>query len=714
MRRWSDLPTAVRIAVFPLLMGAALLFRAFFSQNVMPPPERMQGEATQAYRYALMVSRGEGIPRIDPLVMHPEGFPTGQNSLFEEYLAGWLHRAAGGDFDVFIRRFCLVFPLLAMPGLFLWSRAAGLSARSALAASALYGIMLPALLRARGESLYRETVAIPMLVFLGWTLERALGAGKNRVAWSASAGVLLFLALASWKVAGFLSAFLFLYLLFRRDPAGPAVLLPLGAAQLAASLVLSHMRHDGALLSPGSMLAAAAMISCIPAGGFRGAARWIGAGAAVLSALLLPGSGGHVAAVALAKARFLFRHPGDPALLTPDARLFWVGGYTSPTPGEFLWMFGVPGVLAVSAAGRFLSAARGTLLAGFIPLALAGCLFFDRLHVFLAVALAPAAVMAFRRNALLPVVFLLAGAQTMLAPRLAQALDSAGLGFRPGASLLTDGELDDYLDWAASTEPGDGFAAYWHLSGLTSAYAGRPTVLHTFFENQDNRRRIQEFASALYGSEENLAAFMEENRAEYLVYQADFMLDLSWQGAAYLGGVVSPPETCAAFLMQYRPESLQRLAPVWQGWSLRVFRLDGRAADLPQNPLFRERYRSFMDYDAALAATAEPVGTGLSLASRGMAAGDPDRASAGLLLMSGDPVAVPPEAAVGPLQFLVQAHLDGTYGIRELEEDFLAYLDGWGPDPAIRLDLVRLLERAGLGEEAARQYGIAVSEGGAR
>lgn len=689
------------------------MFRFHFSQYVMPPPSRMQGEATQAYRYALMVSRGEPIPATDPLVMHPRGFPTGQNSIFEEYIAGWLHRVFGGDFDVFIRWFCLAFPLLSIPGLYLWSRAAGLPARTALAASALYGILLPALLRARGESLYRETVAIPLLVFLGGTLEAALRPGSRKIGWSVAAGVLLFLALASWKVTGFLSAFLFLYLLFRRRPAAPAPILMLGAAQLTASLLLSHMRHDGAILSPGSILAAAAMLSRIPGRGVRRASRWIGAGSAVLSALLLPGSGGHVAAVALAKARFLFRHPGDPTLLSPDARLFWVGGYTSPTPGEFLWLFGVPGILAASGARRFIAAARGTLLAAFIPLALAGCLFFDRLHVFLAAAVVPVVAMAFRRNAFLPVVFLLVGAQSLLAPQSARAIEAAGLGFRPGASLLTDGELDGYLEWAASTGEDEGILAYWHMSGLTSAYAHRPVVLHTFFENRENRRRIQAFASVLYGTEEELAAFMAENRAEYLVYQADFILDRSWQGTAYLGGVVSPPETGAACLMHYRPEALERLAPVWQGWSIRVFRLDGEAAALPQNPLFTERYRSFMDYDAALAATADPVGAGASLAAAGMASVDPDRVSAGLLLMSRVPAAVPADAAVGPLQFLVQAHLEGLYGITELKEDFLAYLDAWGPDPEIRLDLVRLLERAGRRDEAVIQYGLALSEGAA-
>lgn len=696
-------------------MGAALAFRAFFSVNVMPPPQLMQGEATQAFRYSAMVSRGEGIPRVDPMSMHPEGFPTGQNSIFEEYLAGGLHRVVGGDFGRFMRLFCLAFPLLAIPGIYLWTGAAGFCHRTALSASALYGILLPAILRARGESLYRETVALPIIIFLGWTLERALREDSARLHMAVASSILLFAALASWKVTGFLALFIFAYLLFSRGvPRDPALILPLGAAQLLASLVLTHMRHDTAILSPASILAAAAMLSCLGPPGLRRVMPWAGAIAAAAS-VLLPGESGHVTAVALAKIRFLFRHPADPLLLSPDARLFWVGGYTSPTTGEFIWLFGPLFAAALPGVFRFLKQARGRLLVPFLFLSMGGYLFFDRLHVFLAVALAPVLALSGRKGAILPVVFVLAGAHSVFAPSLGHRLSEAGLAFRPGASLLTDNEVNGYLRWVGTSSAPDGaFLAYWHISGLTSAYGERPTVLHTFFENRRNREKIVEFSARLFETGESLVSFMEGSEARYLVYQADFLLDRSWQGAAYLGGVTTIDDSSAAFLMHYAPERLERLALVWQGPSLRVFELDGNPVSVPANPLFTLRYRAFFDYGTALACISDPVGTALGLGSSGLSHRDPDAVSAALLVLSENPAGVPPEASVGLLQFLVEAHLAGVYDILDLEGDFVAYLAAWGPDREVRLDLVRLLERANLRERALFHYGQAFEEGGAR
>ena len=716
MALWSDRSITVRPALIFLLMGAALAFRAYFAVQVMPPPLRMQGEATQAYRYSLLVSQGEGIPGLDTLAMHPEGFVTSQNSIFEEYVAGGLHRIIGGDFDRFMRLFCLAFPLLSMPGIFLWMRAAGFTDRQSFLAAALYGIILPALLRTRGESLYRETVALPLLVFLGWTLERAMGEGPHRTRWACASGMLLFACLAAWKVTAFLSFFIFIYLLFsKRVPRSAGLLLPVAAAQIAASLLLAHMRHDMALASPATVLAVALAASCIPAAPLRRFMPWLGSAAAAASALLLPGAGGHVSSVILAKLRFLFQHPADPLLLSPDARLFWVGGYTSPTPGEFLWLFGPLALAAVPGMVPFQRTARGRLIAFFLPAALAGFLFFDRLHVFLAVALVPVLAVSARKRIIVPLLFVLAGAHSLLAPTFAEKLSQAGLSFRPGASLLTDSELDGYLDWVErSTEPGSAILAYWNVSGLTSAYGQRPTVLHTFFENEGNRRRIVAFAGKLFESEAGLVQFMEENDASYLVYQADFMLDDSWQGVAYLGGIRDPGQTSAAYLMQYRPESLERLAPVWQGASMRVFELDGTASSLPRNPLFEERYRRFFDYGTAGAALSDPVGTALSLGTSGLRSGNPDAVSAGLLLLSRHSSEVPADASIGLLQFLVEAHLSGAYGILELEQDFEAYLDGWGPDRELSLDLVRLLEQAGMRDRAMHQYERAFSAGGSQ
>jgi len=91
-----------------LLLAAilsALLMRYWFSTGILPPPPRMQGETTQAYRYASMIAEGGTVPAVDSLVMHPAGFETAENSIFEEYIAGGLHRFAfrGMPFDSYLR-----------------------------------------------------------------------------------------------------------------------------------------------------------------------------------------------------------------------------------------------------------------------------------------------------------------------------------------------------------------------------------------------------------------------------------------------------------------------------------------------------------------------------------------------------------------------------------------------------------------------------------
>ena len=204
-----------------LLMAGGAVFRTVFAEAVMPPPERMQGETTQAYRYAEMVSSGTGIPRLDTLVMRPGGMVTGENSIFEEYLAGGLHRVTGGDFDSFIRLFSRLFPLLTIPVLFLWMRNTGFRTDESLLGSAIYTVFLPALLRTRGESLYRETVALPLLLAALMLADISRGrAGRKALLAAVAGGALLFCALAAWKVTGFLSFLLFIWLAFSRAESG--------------------------------------------------------------------------------------------------------------------------------------------------------------------------------------------------------------------------------------------------------------------------------------------------------------------------------------------------------------------------------------------------------------------------------------------------------------------------------------------------------------
>lgn len=651
-----------------------------------------------------MISEGRAIPSVDTLVMRPAGMDTGQNSIFEEYLAGGLHRLVGGDFDSFMVFFCRLFPLLTIPILFLWMSGTGFSWSESMYASAIYAVFLPALLRFRGESLYRETVALPLIFAALMLADLAVRSKDARVIYRSVAGSVFFLAaLASWKVTGFLSFFLFLWFAFSKTDW--SVVVPFATMQIAASLLLPHMRHDLAILSPATFMA---LFSVLASATGKRSLAWIGAFLSATSVFLVSrGSSAHVAAVILAKLRFLFAHPEDPLQLSKDARLFWVSGYENPSPGQVVLLFGAAITLAAAGWKRFSRLAGRSLLFWVLPLSLAGYLFFERLHTLLALAIIPAAVSTCRNSRwALTAVILLLGTLSMVAPSTAALLSRTGLGLSDSSSLLGDAELDDLLEWSRDN-PGT-VLSFWHISGLLSAYSGTPVVTHTFFENAENRETIVQFAEKIFLSENEMAVFMEEKEAEYLVYQADFIYDRSPAGLAYLAGLTQIPDGSLAVRLHYYPQSLERLALVWQGPSLRVFQLDGEPeSQLARYALWEREYGPFISqHEAALSTVVYPVDTGIRLAETGMSMGDPDRVSAALLLFAGNSETVPPEAVTELLQFLLMEYLDGRYTLDRLALDFESYLESWGPDPAVRVDLVRLLMEGGMEDRAAHHMEI--------
>lgn len=704
MRASADTQKLIRSFLLLLfLIAGGFAFRTVFAESVMIPPLRMQGETTQAYRYTAMISDGRGVPSLDTLVLRPQGFHTGENSIFEEYIAGGIHRFTGGDLTAFLTVFCRLFPLLALPVIFLWMSGAGFSLPESSAGAAFYAVFLPAMLRTRGESLYRETVALPLILLSLALLDNSIRrTGKEILKYSIPAALALFLALGAWKVTGFVSFFIFVWLAFTKP--GYRVVIPMAVAQLAAAVLFSHMRHDGALFSPATIMAAGAVASSFIN---SVSIRWTALIASVATGFLTgTSSSGHVTSVIIAKLKFFFSHPEDPTLLNTDARLFWVSGYTSPSPGQIILLFGLAFIIAVLGWKSFREKARGTAMLFFLPLSLAGYLFFDRLHVFLAVAVIPPVIAASRgKKWILPLLLTVFGFQAMFAPQLAEALASVGLPPGNSSSLLGDSELDDLLDWYSDNKHTT--LSFWHLSGLLSAYSETPVVTHTFFENEENRNTIINFASCIYGSEQAMVDLMESREAVYLLYQADFIFDRTPQGLIYLAGLSDIPEGALAVRLHYYPESLERLQPVWQGPSIRVFELDGISTDLQRWPLWEARYGSFI-HESSLASSSvnAPVQTGIYLAEDGIASQNPQKISAALLLFSHNNLEVPADAAISLLQQLLVSYLDNSYEIEFLEQDFIAYLRAWGPDPQLRFDLVRLLRDSGFDQRADHHMDI--------
>jgi len=704
MRAQADTKNNLRIIILLLfLVAGGFAFRTVFAQSVMRPPSRMQGETTQAYRYTRMVSDGEGIPALDTLVMRPGGMMTTENSLFEEYIAGGIHRIIGGDLNRFLLIFCRLFPLLAVPVIFFWMRNSGFNLQESSAGAGLYAVFLPALLRTRGESLYRETVALPLITLTFALADMSiLCEKKETLKFSIAAAVTLFLALASWKVTGFVSFFLFTWLAFRKP--GLRTVLPMAVSQLAAAVLLTHMRHDIALLSPGTIMALVSVASSF----FRHkVVPFAGLTISLFTGVLfISSSTGHVASVMAAKLRFIFSHPEDPSLLSGDARLFWVSGYTSPSLGQTVLLFGLAVVIAVWGWKAFREKTRGSAMFFLVPLSAAGYLFFDRLHVLLAICIIPPVIAASRgRKWMLPLLLAIFGLQTMFSPQIAGILSDAGMSQGDSSSLLTESELNDLIDWAEDNR--GTMLSFWHISGLLSAYAEMPVITHTFFENAENRETIIEFAERIYGTEDEMVDFMEEKGAVYLAYQADFIFDKTPQGLLYLAALTDIPDGSLAIRLHYYPQSLKRLKLVWQGPSIRVFQIDGGKTDIQRQLLWEARYASFLhNREMADAVVNSPVETGIYLADQGIGTDDSRKTSAALLIFSKFQNDVPADAAIGLLQELLMAHLSGEYSIDHLEEDFIAYLEGWGPDPQLRFDLVRLLRNNHLDQRAEHHMEI--------
>lgn len=116
------------------------------------------------------------------------------------------------------------------------------------------------------------------------------------------------------------------------------------------------------------------------------------------------------------------------------------------------------------------------------------------------------------------------------------------------------------------------------LSGVSEspvwwAFTGRPTVLHSKFENQRIRERYREFLAALYGSEAELAAFARKHGAKYFVYDLGSLVTGpdTWRYKADRLGAL--PSDCVARRMAERPEELKEFRLEFRSGRFAVFRV---------------------------------------------------------------------------------------------------------------------------------------------
>jgi hypothetical protein len=573
-------------------------------------------ESAQRFRYVEMVAGGEEIPNPDTRMWAPDGYDPRTDTILQEQLYGSVYRVLPmGDqsVDGFVRVFTRVlycfgiFALVALSGVLTRNRAA------ALLACLAYAVILPAVERSTGQVLYREHLAIPVVVFHLYFLAASL----QQKGWHNPllAGLFLLVAMLAWKVMTFYLLFLVGFfaiglVIDRRGPVLAAAAACIVPVWLVSVLFPVHLHFDRfhfgtAGVASMALVAVGVLDRRWPLPVWGRAAAWIGLTG--VACMLLPEarSYDHAWETILARVSHLGHKPADPTELTFHARHFWSGNYRSPTLHRMLRDFGIPALAALP--GVLGSAVRvwrtrrwdGHALLLFLTVAMgASYLVFRKLQAFPAMLLAVqigvgwtllarwrqgvlrvglvalAGLMALQTYGVIP------GPHKLLPPR------TAG----PNVSIVhTGGDLAALDGWISEhTAHDDVLLADFALSPYLLTECARPVALNCFFESA-MVERYREYTESLFEDEATFVAFCRELDVRYVIHTAHQALrvddEMSYR---YTAAALRWDPTWAIAAMQYDPQRLQDLHLVWESAFFRVFRVARPGEARPHLPTGRE------------------------------------------------------------------------------------------------------------------------------
>ena len=620
----------VVVAATALALVAVAAARVDLVLKHTPETNEMYSESLVRFRYAEMIMKGEALPRSDPMVQWPEGFPRDEMIMpLPDYATGLSYRLWSGVFGptdryAYLRYFMAFYAAAYIPAA---CRLLGVMFRRpwpAWAATALYATCLTTFIRAAGYYM-REDFATPALLAasaLVWLLleRRPKGRGK-RVAASAALAAAVLYALSCWHMAQFYANVLLVVVFLAAFLGRRGLFGHVGMAFLvgtaAAAVLNKPLFAKGVLWSP--TVAAAAALAAWGLVRRPATVRWRlalagGAAALVALSLLAVGSGayGHAYALIWSKLRLAGVHPDDPARLPVDARIFWMGPYDTTTLKRALLEYG-PLLLVATAVffrscGKYLRR-RKTPVEGtpFFPAAMTvATAFLYWLLVRLTIFFAPWAALW----ATLPA----ARARRPWAKAAAAALVAALLAFqfywaanynrptflRRTLELLPEEEdpLWDYgkIDsgiffWLKDHTPeGSAVLGQFGLSASVMYWGERPVALHPMYEVPEIRTKIVETSRAYMGPEDDFYELCRRWRISYVVFNAPVFLVYQPPGDRYFAATPDPPADAVGMKMQFHAESLTRFRLIRETYAFRVFEV-GR----PYDGYVARRYHPYFD-----------------------------------------------------------------------------------------------------------------------
>lgn len=546
-------------------------------------------ESAFHFRHARMVAEGKKIPPRDTDIQYPEGLDTVRHiTPVMENVSGRLYRLLrpGVPLHVFLIYFMCFFSTVSVVAIFVAAKLLWRSSWAGLLSAVFYCLSPASFVRSTG-GFVRENFALPFIFLSVACFIYCLRKDSLLVAIIGS--LLLAVALAAWHLTQFylllfVGGFIITFFLQKTDGLPKVSFTVLTAAAFVCAITLPILRAKQFAFSFALVFAYALVVVLwlLPKRIIedrRQRAMWGGliilvflaAGFAIQKYL---GNYSYIYDFIISKFRYFSGLPEDPSLIPFATRLTWRSSFISPTFQDILVLLSstiVPGAAVVLwLIVRLLKrkARQEEIIA--VYLALAGFALFCivyRLCVFAIffLALLTGAV------ALVKKLHWRILSYTCVIGCLAFALWSVS-AIQFTIARPSQGHLINLIDFIKSdVDEDDVVLSSFQLGPSIAAYTHRPVVLHSKFESQIIRDKVENVYKSLYGSEEDFFGVCSRYGAKLFIYQRDMVLGTVAGSIRYMAGFSSLRRNCAAALFHFAPEKLSRFRLIHQNSIYRVF-----------------------------------------------------------------------------------------------------------------------------------------------
>ena len=565
-------------------------------------------ESAFQYRYAKIVADGGIIPDVDSAAQFPEGArPHKEFTLFMEYVAGYIYKIFFGNstavpFHLFLIFFISFYSSLTIIAVYLLGKTLWGDSFRGLFGVVFYLIARISWARTVGGFNY-EDFALPLiffsLVFFIKAVKAQMGS-KGRVWSSVLSAVFLFAALTGWHFSRFyflIFSSVITAAFFTQYDADTPLHVPIVVALIVSiigGIFSPVLRATNFLFSmPMLVLFALFIVSSLKnrLGFARTNAILVFLGLLVLfiscSFLSLKNDVGeyfHVYSLFLYKLKYLLVKPDNPLLLPFDTRILWIEAFNSP--GVYDWLSQLSVLLPLGLI-PVIYEIRETykkptnesfLFCGLALSFLFLSLFAIRLISFVAVFLS---VYVGKYPEILDnygvssrkVIYAFLVLSLLLAPGSYKII---ALLNPPPKSVPTFQESDTkyVVDWIReNTKSEDVFLSNIGVGAVILAYTGRAVNLQPKFENAYIRRKVKEFAYALYEQEDGFYKLCHEYGTTYFLYENPFLFNHSKESYRYYANSLKLNKEAVAYKFNFEPEKLKFFDLVFQTNSYRIYKI---------------------------------------------------------------------------------------------------------------------------------------------